>query len=69
MKPGLTPGRNPIPVVSWKVCTKCGVKKSKALFHHSSRHKDGLNAQCKACTNAVARARKPNYFNSTRFPV
>ena len=39
-----------------KTCKKCGVKKSREEFYKEKRVKDGLQARCKECCKADARA-------------
>ena len=36
-----------------KVCSKCGIKKSKSEFHRQANGDGGLNSQCKECINAA----------------
>jgi hypothetical protein len=40
-----------------KVCTKCGVEKSRELFSRGSSHWDGLQSHCKVCDAAYNAAR------------
>lgn len=38
-----------------KICTKCGIEKSKSEFHKSNKTKDGIITQCKPCKNQIIR--------------
>ena len=52
-----------------KSCSKCGLEKTLAEFHRSSRYKCGYNAQCKSCVNETAkswRENNPETFKSQR---
>ena len=39
-----------------KKCSKCGVEKDSSEFYKNSKHKDGLAAHCKICSQAVVKA-------------
>lgn len=46
-----------------KNCTSCNIFKSLDAFHTKSKNFDGLEHQCKVCSNAKIRARRKNNSN------
>ena len=51
-----------------KTCTCCNIEKPKLNFANRPRGKDGLNSQCRSCTNEKAAAKaKERYQNDPSF--
>lgn len=48
-------GRNPVPTVTHKVCTRCGIDKPAKEFHRHTALSTGLQSWCKQCQQGVRR--------------
>ena len=52
---------------SWmKRCARCGEDKDRSCFSRMSRAKDGLQAHCRDCSNAVNRGERTQTYASLR---